>query len=816
MADTKPNVFISSTSKDLTSYRAKVKEAVLRAGAFPIALEEFEATTRDALQLRYDEVHKADLFIGIYAQRYGYAPAADSKYTTASGEERFGDGETGITHLEYQWAVERGIPLLLYVVSDTDEAGAALTWPPSQVEAEPGQARLAAFKALLMSKHTVGFFYSPDHLAAQISSALPKILAAQPTPTPSVAPTRHDFYKHIPLPDHFVPRADLTAELRLALLGDAFSVALTAEKPKPTALHGLGGIGKSVMARALCDLPEVQSAFPDGILWTVLGQNPSEDELRMKLRDWVTAVGGQITENVPTLEKLKSTLVEQLEKKACLLIVDDVWQRQHAEWFKVGGPKCRMLITTRDTEVAKALGADVQPIPLMAMPEAIALLEEWSGGQLKRTSQEIKEWIAQKLGRLPLALKLAGAQLQAEAPEAWLQTFDVRMLEIGRVEDAQDSLALTFQRSLDQLKPATRQVYAALCIFKEDEPIPEAGVRRLWGEMVGWNDQLTDGELRDLATRALLDLAQVEYPRAVALHDLLRAFMAAELTAKGINAVDLHRTLIDAYRSTQTGTGWHTAPDDGYLYNHLVYHLKATQNYPELKTLFDNHEWLHVRVPQSGYTYEGYIADVMTAWKDFADLETQRQIEAKEEPMAFADCLRYALIRTSLNSLAGNYVPELVVRAVETGLWTARRALSVVANVPDAEQKAKLYTSLLQTGKLSETEREMAAKNGLLTVAAIQDEESRARALGALAPYLAEETRVQALTQGLAAALAIQDKEHRARALAALARHLTGEAREQALTQGLAAALAIQREEARAGALGALARHLTGDARGYW
>lgn len=31
----------------------------------------------------------------------------------------------------------------------------------------------------------------------------------------------------------------------------------------------------------------------------------------------------------------------------------------------------------------------------------------------------------------------------------------------------------------------------------------------------------------------------------------------------------------EAYRATQEGNSWHTAPDDGYLYNHLAYHLDA-------------------------------------------------------------------------------------------------------------------------------------------------------------------------------------------------------------------------------------------------
>jgi hypothetical protein len=55
---------------------------------------------------------------------------------------------------------------------------------------------------------------------------------------------------------------------------------------KMDALHGMGGIGKSVLARALCDDPDVQTAFPDVILWATLGQTP---DLVGRLREWIKA-----------------------------------------------------------------------------------------------------------------------------------------------------------------------------------------------------------------------------------------------------------------------------------------------------------------------------------------------------------------------------------------------------------------------------------------------------------------------------------------------------------------------------------------------
>lgn len=113
------DVFISSTSLDLQKHREAITKVILKLGLHPIIMETFNPTDRNALQLCYDKVQEAKIFIGIYAHRYGYAPGPDVMYTLANGTVKAGDGETSITQWEYQWARERGLPMRLFVISDT-------------------------------------------------------------------------------------------------------------------------------------------------------------------------------------------------------------------------------------------------------------------------------------------------------------------------------------------------------------------------------------------------------------------------------------------------------------------------------------------------------------------------------------------------------------------------------------------------------------------------------------------------------------------------------------------------------------------------
>jgi hypothetical protein len=599
-------IYISSTYSDLKDHREAVYRALRRMRYDVIAMEDYVAADQRPLDKCLEDVAGCDLYVGIFARRYGYVPP---------------DQEKSITELEFRQAVKEGKPCLLFLLDEE------VSWPPSLKDAVTGDgecgARINALREELKRDYTVAFFKNPDHLAAKVSTAVSVWASKQ-------GPTRFDFYEHVHLPSKYVPRPELLAEVRRELLATGESgMALT------SALHGMGGIGKTVVARALCEDEEIQSHFADGILWTTLGEKVSEGELKVKLRAWVNAVGGAITQDAPSLETLKNALAQRLKDKACLLILDDVWKRTDAEVFRIDEPKCRLLLTTRNAEIPRGLGANVQPIPTMARAEAVALLEEWANGNLDQAAVDQKEEIVRRLGYLPLAIKLAGGQLgYYESVREWLAEFKAIELEAMRVEDVHDSLKQTFNLSLKTLDEKERYLYNTLAIFKEDEPISEKAVMRLWYGLYKLKRPKARMLLGDLAARALL---QLDDDQAI-LHDLLRDFMADELGEEG--KIEAHRALLDAYRQTQTDQGWHTAPDDGYLYDHLAYHLDQIASHDpaaaeELERLFADDAWLHVRVPGNDYEYDGYITDLNRAWER-AQAAAHRQIEADRPVTALA------------------------------------------------------------------------------------------------------------------------------------------------------------------------------------
>jgi hypothetical protein len=307
-------------------------------------------------------------------------------------------------------------------------------------------------------------------------------------------------------------------------------------------------------------------------------------------------------------------------------------------------------------------------------------------------------------------------------------------------------------------------------------------------------------ELRELVPRRIRKAIEpiqrylIGQERIELMHLQLRKVLLSQFGESERNG---YRQTILQWAQRYRVRGW-PAETPVYLLRHYAAHLADAEDRAGLAALFANQQWLHVRVLAANYEYDGYLADLMLTWERTHRL-VQKQPEDGQWALAFAECVRYALIRTSINSLAAEYEPSLVVRAVETGLWPPGRALSVASQVPDTAKRSSFMAAILATKPFqtlaNQAIRRRAEKAGLAAALALQEEEYRARALAALAPQLSGEL----LQVGLAAALAIQDEWSRARALAALAPQLSGEL----LQAGLAAALALQDEGSRARALAA-------------
>ncbi len=158
-----------------------------------------------------------------------------------------------------------------------------------------------------------------------------------------------------PAREPFVQRSEY-AKVRDALLldepgaaGRATTVGIT------TAIHGVGGFGKTALAIELCYDEQFRERYPDGILWTTLGEEIDTAGRLARVRDlirWWTEKDPPAFETVPAAG---AHLRQELKGKRALLVVDDVWRPEDVAPFQGLAP---LLVTTRDS---RTLPADAEP-----------------------------------------------------------------------------------------------------------------------------------------------------------------------------------------------------------------------------------------------------------------------------------------------------------------------------------------------------------------------------------------------------------------------------------------------------------------------
>lgn len=106
------NVFLSSTGKDLAEYRKGAIEVCNRLGLVPIGMEFFEAMGKGASEGSKRKLDGADVYVGIFAHRYGYTEQGYDKSVTEiefdyAGDDLKLDRLCFVIDPDYQWLPSR-------------------------------------------------------------------------------------------------------------------------------------------------------------------------------------------------------------------------------------------------------------------------------------------------------------------------------------------------------------------------------------------------------------------------------------------------------------------------------------------------------------------------------------------------------------------------------------------------------------------------------------------------------------------------------------------------------------------------------------
>lgn len=148
----KYQVFLSSTYMDLIDERKKVLDVLLTTGCIPAGMESFVATDDEQFNVIKKVIDLCDYYILIIAGRYG------------SINETTG---LSYTEMEYNYALEKKIPVLVFVIDDSVE----LDEDKKDTDVTM-QAKLKEFKSKAMKNRLASIWKDTNELALKVITSV--------------------------------------------------------------------------------------------------------------------------------------------------------------------------------------------------------------------------------------------------------------------------------------------------------------------------------------------------------------------------------------------------------------------------------------------------------------------------------------------------------------------------------------------------------------------------------------------------------------------------------------------------------------------
>ncbi|MBZ5689785.1 MAG: trypsin-like peptidase domain-containing protein [Acidobacteriia bacterium] len=582
-----------------------------------------------------------------------------------------------------------------------------------------------------------------------------------------LSPSRRLWYG-VPAPPENVVRRSAAYDWLVGRLSGAVKEGLPL-----SAVQGGPGFGKTTLVAHVVTDPFIRSRFPDAVMWTTLGQSP---DIAGALISWLSALGYP-AERLP-VPSASAKLIQLLEGRVCLLIIDDVWSPEDVSPFLAGGPGSHVLLTTRRRSVADKVKAALCEVPAMSEGEALSLFETRLARSMPDGERVQALLVAAEVGYVPLALHLAA--VRAKAGLAWVklaQDLESETRGLEALEDAHDrikgdiKLEASLQVSLKALRADSESLwraFLALSTLFEDVLITGSVAANLW-RVPSVTAELW---LEALWSEALL-LRQIAHNNdstlttAYQMHDMIRDLSRTILTRpapRGLNIsfIQAHQELLAAYAS-YCADDWAHLPNDGYIHKHLLWHLERAGRVADIHELLiaerdSTNVWFEVR--ERLQQVAGYLADLREGMR-----LCQAAAEQAIDTCSSADVggmTRYAVMQSSVQSHIDQIPVPLFEALFKAGLLSPARALEHASQISRMSQNMDTLAMIVKLAMSPWSEQ--ALDEALRRAKTLPEERFQSYRLQQFARYL---NRNQ-LEQAIIYVMAFQDENEKARALTGL------------------------------------------------
>ncbi|XWS71404.1 hypothetical protein CRYUN_Cryun03dG0135500 [Craigia yunnanensis] len=311
---------------------------------------------------------------------------------------------------------------------------------------------------------------------------------------------------------------------------------------------GMGGSGKTTLVANTFNKQRVEQHF-DFCTWITVSR---QYEILELFRSMVKEIYKQRKEEVPMQVEIMSyrvlvdTLVQYLQSRRCLIVLDDVWNIEFWQEFNIniilpqGMRGCRIVLTTRKEDVApspygfKSNIFKIQPLTKNDARELFckrAFANDLGGCPSYLDS--LARNLVEKCEGLPLAIVALGGLMSKKSTAEWKRVHDNLNWELSN-NPALEFVKIISLLSYHDLSFQLKHCFLYCCIFPEDYEISRKRLIRLWMAedfLEHVNDVapevVAENYLMELICRGLLQVKNRNFcgrPKHIKMHDILREF----------------------------------------------------------------------------------------------------------------------------------------------------------------------------------------------------------------------------------------------------------------------------------------------------
>ncbi|QHN84485.1 Putative disease resistance protein [Arachis hypogaea] len=294
---------------------------------------------------------------------------------------------------------------------------------------------------------------------------------------------------------------------------------------------GIGGLGKTTLARLVYSNKRVTESFPLK-MWVSVPDDFNVRSLIIKIinspSDFASstdAPAGQQNLRDLEIEQLQHRLRNMLEDQKFLLVLDDVWNEDRVKWVElqdlisVGAQGSKVIVTTRSQSIASMMGtvACSHNLESLSPEDSLRLFVRWAfkEGEEEKYPELIRigREIVEKCKGVPLAVRTLGSSLFSKhETQEWEA---LRDKEIWDLPQKEDDILPALKLSYDEMPSHLRQCFALLSLYPKNHAFISLDVASLWGAAGLLSLQSQDKSMVDIAHQYLRDLMARSF-----LHDV--------------------------------------------------------------------------------------------------------------------------------------------------------------------------------------------------------------------------------------------------------------------------------------------------------